>query len=201
MFPIVHKRQLSDAVFEMGVQAPRDRREGARGPVPHAPHRRARRAHPAHLLRLVRRGGLDPVHLHARGQDHAPALAPRGRRLRARRRRAARRADAHRGRRARRGRRRRRGCRGGLPGRSCDGRGGRRGQRHHRRAQQGAAHPRRRAAGAAARALRHRHRRRLGGPQGARDAPAQGAVRGRRARRGVRHRPGDHDEVLRGHHA
>ncbi len=39
MFRIVHARQLSDAVFEMGVEAPRIAQEGPRGPVPHGPHR------------------------------------------------------------------------------------------------------------------------------------------------------------------
>ena len=79
MFRIVHKRQLSEAVFEMGVEAPTIARKVRAGQFLMLRVDEARRAHPAHLLRLVRRGGLDPLHLHARRQDHARAVAPRGR--------------------------------------------------------------------------------------------------------------------------
>ncbi len=77
MFPIVHKRQLSEAVFEMGVEAPRIARKARAGQFLMLRIDEDGERIPLTFSDWSCRGRLDPLHLHACGQDHASARAPR----------------------------------------------------------------------------------------------------------------------------
>ncbi len=78
MFRIVHKRQLSDAVFELGVEAPRIAAKARAGQFLMVRTGERGERIPLTFSDWSAERGLDPLHLHAGRQDHARARAPRG---------------------------------------------------------------------------------------------------------------------------